>query len=284
MTHSELDLSSLRYDLHTHSTASDGTLSPEQLVARACEKGVEVLALTDHDTVRGIRSLLARDIQGIRLIGGTELTCLWGKRVVHIVGLNVDTESQELHQYLSEIDQLRVQRAQQIAQRLVKKGLPDLLPAAKDKADEGVIGRPHFAAAMVAEGIVRTEQQAFSQYLGTGKVGDVKMAWPTMEQAIEVIRQAGGIAVLAHPTKYRFTFTKIRELLTDFKAQGGGALEVSYIGISPSHQQELIKLALKHDLLISAGSDFHSPGQHWTEVGRFTPIKQSAPHILEYIL
>lgn len=278
----EVETPSLRYDLHTHSNASDGVLTPQALVARAIEREVDVLALTDHDTVAGLKAL--RDVEGITLINGAELTCLWGRRVVHIVGLGLDTESSRLLSYLDDIDRLRVERAGKVAQRLLKKGLPDLLPAASAKAAQGVIGRPHFAAAMVDAGLVKSEQQAFSHYLGTGKCGDVKMVWPDMAQAVAVIREAGGKAVLAHPTKYNFTFTKIRELLADFIAVGGEAMEVSYVGISPSHQVELIKLANKHNLLVSAGSDFHNPAHHWTDVGRFAPIRQPVTHIIDQLL
>jgi len=273
----------LRYDLHTHSTASDGALSPLALVERARERGVEVLALTDHDTVAGVQSLQG-EMGEMTLVNGAELTCLWGSRMVHIVGLRLDIGCDRLLRYLDGIDLLRQQRAEQVAVRLMKKGLPDLLPEAKANAADGVIGRPHFAAAMVMKGLVKTEQQAFTQYLGSGKVGDVKMQWPDMSEAISMISQAGGLAVLAHPTKYRFTFTKIRELLVQFKADGGHGMEVSYTGISPSHQLELIKLANKHELLVSAGSDFHSPAQHWTDVGRFMPVKQPVEHIISHLL
>jgi len=272
-----------RYDLHTHSTASDGTLSPAELVQRASEKGVEVLALTDHDTVAGVRAVLGQTGE-LRLIAGAELTCLWGKRMVHIVGLGLDIDSAALQAYLADLDLLRQQRAEKVAERLRKRGLPDLLPAARALAADGVIGRPHFAAAMVQQGLVRNEQQAFSLYLGTGKTGDVKMVWPDMAEAVAIIRDAGGKAVLAHPTKYRFTFTKIRELLADFVECGGEAMEVSYTGISPSHQLELIKLVEKFDLLASAGSDFHSPEHHWTEVGRFAPLRKPVPHIIDHLL
>lgn len=273
----------LRYDLHTHSTASDGALSPLALVERARERGVEVLALTDHDTVAGVQALQGQ-MGEMTLVNGAELTCLWGSRMVHIVGLGLDIDCESLLQYLEAIDLLRQQRAEQVASRLMKKGLPDLLADARANAAGGVIGRPHFASAMVERGLVKTEQQAFSQYLGSGKTGDVKMQWPDMSEAISVIAEAGGLAVLAHPTKYRFTFTKIRELLGQFKADGGHGMEVSYTGISPSHQLELIKLANKHELLVSAGSDFHSPVHHWTEIGRFMPIKQSVDHIIDHLL
>ncbi len=273
----------LRYDLHTHSTASDGALSPHALVERARQQNVQVLALTDHDTVAGVQALQGQ-MGDMTLINGAELTCLWGSRMVHIVGLRLDIGCPRLLEYLQGIDQLRQQRAEQVALRLMKKGLPDLLAEARANAAGGVIGRPHFASAMVERGLVKTEQQAFTQYLGTGKTGDVKMQWPDMAEAIAVITQAGGLAVLAHPTKYRFTFTKIRALMAQFKADGGHAMEVSYTGISPSHQLELIKLVNQHELLASAGSDFHSPAHHWTEVGRFMPLKQPVPHIMDHLL
>ncbi|MBY4677567.1 PHP domain-containing protein [Marinobacterium arenosum] len=272
-----------RYDLHCHSTASDGTLAPADLLARAEQRELEVLALTDHDTVQGCIELQALD-SPVQLVNGTELTCLWGRRVVHIVGLGVRLADAGLQEYLAGIDLLRQQRAERIAERLMKKGLPDLLSDARGQAAEGVVGRPHFAQAMVARGLVSSEQQAFKQYLGAGKTGDVKMDWPTLAQAVAVIRAAGGIAIVAHPTKYRFSFTKIRELVEDFKNCGGRGLEVSYTGISPSHHLELLKLVEQSGLLASAGSDFHSPGHHWTDIGRFMALRREVPHVLEYLL
>lgn len=272
------------YDLHMHSTASDGTLSPLDLLERAVQRSLQVIALTDHDTVEGVRQLIAEAPDKLTVIPGAEFTCVWRGRVVHIVGLGLSLESEVLQTYLKRLDLLREERAEKINQRLMKKNIPSLLGLVNERAENSVIGRPHFAQAMVELGIVNSEQQAFNQYLGSGKVGDVKVDWPELSDVLAVIRESGGLAVFAHPTKYKFTFTKIREFLADFAELGGEGIEVSYTGISPSHHHELIRMADMFDLKVSAGSDFHSPKHHWTDVGRFMPIKKDVPHVLDALM
>ncbi|MCP4594970.1 PHP domain-containing protein [Neptuniibacter sp.] len=272
-----------RYDLHCHSTMSDGSLSPEDLVQRAEARGLEVLALTDHDTIEGVYKLqeLRSDLH---FISGAEFTCAWNRRILHIVGLGFDSEAAELRQYFARLSELRKSRAEKIAAQLIKMGLPDLLEDAAAQSGGGSIGRPHFARAMVARKVVSNEQQAFKKYLGVGKKGDVKMEWPSLEEAVSVIRSASGIAVLAHPTKYKMTFTKIREAIADFVAVGGEGIEISYPGVTPDHQFHLIRIAKDNGLLISAGSDFHSPGQGWTDIGKYPPLKSEENHILSRLL
>jgi predicted metal-dependent phosphoesterase TrpH len=269
-----------KYDLHCHSTASDGALPPSELMALAKKNQIEVISLTDHDTLNGYAQLTDEDKEGIDIIIGTELTCLWNRRVLHILGLGLDMNSSQLQEYLRGVSELRVARARKVADQLISMGLPDLFEAAKEKAGEGVIGRPHFARVMFEQKLVSTEQQAFKKYLGIGKKGDVKMEWPTLEEAISVIHRAGGLAVLAHPTKYNMTFTKLRTVINDFVAVGGNGLEVSYPGMTPDHHFHLIRIAKDNDLLVSAGSDFHSPGHKWTDLGRYPVLKSTDNHIL----
>ena len=272
-------------DLHCHSNFSDGELSPAALVQRAREHQVQVLALTDHDTVAGLpQARLEAEHQGIRLINGTELTCFWGKRVVHIVGLGFDAENPQLTAYMDHLTELRNERALLIAQRLVKKGVPDLHDAAINLASGGQVGRPHFARAMVDAGIVSNDAQAFSRYLGAGKAGDVKVSWPEMNQGIECIKQAGGYTALAHPTKYNLTFTKIRLLVEAFSQAGGDALEISYPGVESGHILQLEKLATKHQMMVSAGSDFHRGCFHWSELGKYPQYITDNAHVLKYLL
>lgn len=271
------------YDLHMHSTASDGTLSPQMLLTRVEEAGLETIALTDHDTVAGVAELIAVETP-VHVIPGAEFTSMWNSRVVHIIGLGLQLESQKLSSYLHLLDQLRDERAEKIALKLQKRALPDLLPLVKEQAKGSVLGRPHFAKAMVELGLVQDEQQAFNNYLGSGKPGDVKVAWPSLAETVDLITSVGGVAVLAHPTKYKFTFTKLREFLADFVPLGGRGIEVSYSGLTPSHHHELIRLAGNHDMLVSAGSDFHSPAHHWAGLGKFMPIKKEIPHVLDVLL
>lgn len=264
-------------DLHCHSTASDGILSPTALVSRAKSAGVTLLALTDHDTVAGIDEAEAEArAQGLTLLPGIELTALWGRRVVHIVGLNVDRRATALVQAIRLRDQLRRDRAQQIAERLEKRGFAGALSGARAFAGEGVIGRPHFARWMVEAGHVSDSGKAFKRYLGAGKIGDVAVPWPDMAETISAIRSAGGAAVLAHPLKYGLTRTKLRALLADFCAAAGDAVEVVCGQQNPVQTREILSLLdqvtvpagePRGPLLASLGSDFHQPDQPWRALG-----------------
>lgn len=256
-------------DLHCHSTASDGALSPAALVARAAEKGVTHLALTDHDTISGLsEAASAARAHEIQLIPGTELSCLWKSRTIHIVGLDFDPAHPGLLAALDQQNENRWARARMIASRLEKLAVPDLLDRATVRAGGDVPGRPHFAEVLVEQGVVRNAAQAFKRYLGTGKAGDVKAYWPDLSEVVNWINAAGGIAVLAHPRKYQLTATKLRELTADFRRAGGRALEVSTSGQSSGDLGFLAELCRKEQLLASQGSDFHFPGAPWCELGR----------------
>lgn len=272
-------------DLHCHSFCSDGELSPTELVQMAVDKGIEVLSITDHDTVSGIsEARRAASESQIGFVPGTELTCFWGRRVVHIVGLGFDENNPDLLDYLAHLKKLRNQRAELISRRLVKAGLPDVLERAAELAGSGQVGRPHFAQALVESGAVSNEVQAFNRYLGAGKTGDVKVEWPDMAEGISVLKAAGGVAVLAHPTKYNLTFTKIRLLVDAFCEAGGSAIEVSYPGVESGHILQLDRLASKHNLMVSAGSDFHKQKFHWTALGKYPPFSSENKHVLTRLL
>ncbi|MBQ0783329.1 MAG: PHP domain-containing protein [Amphritea sp.] len=272
-------------DLHCHSCYSDGELTPAELLQIAAERGVKVFALTDHDTVAGVQELRAAAVDSpVKVLSGAELTCGWGRGMVHIIGLGFDETDSLLGEYLQGLDKLRLERAGLIAQKLVKRNIPDLLPRAIELAGAGQIGRPHFAQAMVEAGVVNNEAQAFNRYLGAGKVGDVKVEWPTMEQGINIIRQSGGVAVLAHPTKYNMTFTKVRIMIESFNEQGGDAIEISYPGIESGHTLQLDKLATKYEMMISAGSDFHKKQFHWTAIGKYPGYSSNNAHVLSKLL
>lgn len=255
-------------DLHCHSTASDGALSPEELVRRAREKGVTHLALTDHDTISGLGNAnkVARSV-GVSLIAGTELSCLWRSHTIHIVGLDFDTADTHLNAALERQNDNRWRRARTIAEKLGKLNIEDMLGKATFQAGGDVPGRPHFARVLVDEGAVKDSAQAFKRYLGAGKAGDVKGFWPSLEEVVCWITSAGGIAVLAHPRKYKLTATKLRALTSDFRNAGGKALEVSTSGQSSGDLGFLAELCRREDLLASQGSDFHFPGAPWCELG-----------------
>ncbi len=273
-----------RYDLHCHSTASDGALSPWQLLEVALEKQIEILALTDHDTVTGVNTLLAGALPDtLRLIPGVELTCLWEGRVIHLLGLGVNPDSEALLHYLDAVRRLRIERGKLITQRLLKFQLPDLYASACDIAGSEILGRPHIARAMVAAGVVASEQEAFKRYLGTGKPCDIKAVWPSLEEAVAVVATAQGVALIAHPTKYKMTFSKLRRLVTDFVAVGGQGIEVAYPGVTPDQQRHLLRIADQHEMMVSGGSDFHSPECGWTGLGKFPAMLNTDRHVLRHL-
>ena len=256
-------------------------MAPAELVRAAAAAGVQVLALTDHDTLDGLEE--ARQAAGevaIRLIDGVELTCLWNRRVIHLLGLGIDPRAPGWGDYLNTLRILRDRRAETIAARLVGRGLPDLLADARAVAGSAPVGRPHFAQAMLNRGLVGSMQQAFDSWLGQGQVGDVKAQWPELAQAVRQIKAADGYAVIAHPTKYKMTFTRLRALVADLLAAGGDGIEVSYPGVTPNHLRDLQQLADRQGLWVSAGSDFHSPSQRWTALGRFARFS-SERHLLK---
>jgi 3',5'-nucleoside bisphosphate phosphatase len=258
----------VKFDLHCHSHYSDGILSPEALVLRAKEHEVNVLALTDHDTIAGlILAQQAADNCGITLINGIEFSSCWGRGGVHIVGLGVDTEAMTLKIAIEQQHQARVIRAEQIAARLEKMGYSGVLEGAKTLAGNALVGRPHFAQYLVNIGVVNNINSAFKKFLGTGKSADVKFEWPDMSTVIHWIQEAGGVAVLAHPCKYELTRTKMCALIKDFKLQGGDALEVISGAQAWATTLDLARIAVANDLAASSGSDFHSPQQPWQELG-----------------
>ncbi len=261
------------FDLHTHSLSSDGILSPQALVSRANDRGVSVLALTDHDTLSGLAEAEAEaDRLGIRLINGIELSCLWQGLGVHIVGLNIDRHHPHMLAAVQAQEACRDRRAEMIAERLAKIGIPDALAGARAIAGDGIIGRPHFAQFLVATGVVPTINAAFKKYLGAGKIGDVKQFWPSVAEVVGWIVGAGGVAVLAHPAKYKLTRSKCCRLIEDFCDAGGLALEVISGRQSIDITRNMLQLTERYQLLASCGSDFHVPGQPWQELGGFEPL------------
>lgn len=267
-------------DLHCHSLASDGALSPQDLVTRAHERGVKVLALTDHDTTAGLaQARLQADSVGMKLVTGIEFSTQWRAYGIHILGLHFDEEHPAMKSAVARQQQARVTRSEQIAARLQKKGLPDLLADAVRCSESGVPGRPHFAQAMVEAGLVKDFQEAFKKYLGAGKAGDVKAGWPSVGEAVEWIREAGGLAVIAHPRKYDMTLTKLRALIEEFMAAGGQGIEVSVSGQKQGEIGLLVDLCRRSGLLASSGSDFHSPRFAWADLGSQARLPSDVPTV-----
>lgn len=255
------------YDLHCHSTASDGVLSPTDVVNRAAQKGVNVLALTDHDTVSGIsEAKKAACQQGITFINGVEISTLWENRAIHIVGLGFDETSEKLTALLTQQAVLRRQRAIEIGEKLAKVGVENAFEEAK-KLATGEVTRAHYARLLVQLGKVANENQAFKKYLSQGKSCYVKSQWCDIPTAIDIIHQSGGLAVLAHPLRYTMTTKWLKKLIADFKLWGGDALEVAGCGQTKEQRLLLARWAKENKLLSSVGSDFHFPCG-WIELGK----------------
>jgi len=259
----------LRPDLHTHTNRSDGALSPCALVERALDKGITHLAITDHDTISAYRELPPSELS---IVPGIELSTRWMKTGIHVVGLNLDVHHPLLRQGIETQQQARVERARQIAARLQKLGIPDLLAEVTQIAGTSTIGRPHFARVLVRHGHSKDMAAAFRKYLGNGKAGDVRQVWPSITDIIRLITEAGGTPVLAHPAGYKLTATKLRELVRDFCDAGGEAIEVVSGSQRPEVTKKLAALAKDHDLSASCGSDFHHPGNRWSDLGQFPAL------------
>lgn len=255
-------------DFHTHSLASDGALTPLELVRRAKAAGVRQFALTDHDTTAGYLSVRhMSEADEVGLISGVELSCRWATTTVHVVGLNFDADASQITAMVEQLTQAREERAKKIAMRLAGVGIDGALEGAKAVASESQIGRPHFATWMVEAGAVNSVTEAFDKYLGAGKIGDVKMFWPPLSDVVQAITQAGGVAILAHPLKYRLTGMKLRALINDFKAAGGGAIEVLNGRQPETDLQRLSQLAEGNGLMCSVGSDFHRDFEYGPKLG-----------------
>ncbi len=275
----------LKYDLHCHSHFSDGGHSPEELVGFAKQAGVDVLALTDHDTVSGLNSLheaIQKPEVNLQIINGIELSVRWKKYDIHVLGLNIDKDAPELLQLIEKQKNCRVSRAKQIAEKLEKIGLKDAYEKAKRLAAHGLISRPHFAAVLLEEGITSTMQQGFDRYLKRGKVAYIPTQWANLEEALRAVKAAKGVGVLAHPLKYGLTQSKLRELIETFKAWGGQGIEVISGEIMPDQVALLVKLCQQFNMYASTGSDFHHTMSSRIKLGgqgtlplNCTPIWQS---------
>ncbi|MCV3298060.1 RNase RNM [Pantoea ananatis] len=258
------------YDLHSHTRASDGLLSPQALVERAVDMRVGVLAITDHDTVAGVTEAqqTVRDQQlPLSVLAGVEISTLWENHEIHIVGLNIDIQHPVMTQFLAGQYATRLERAHRIAERLEKAQIPDALAGAMRLADGGMITRGHFARYLVEVGKANNMAQVFKNYLARGKTGYVPPLWCTINQAIDAIHHSGGCAVLAHPGRYGLSAKWLKRLVAFFSAAGGDAIEVAQCQQAPDERTTLAQYARDNGLAASQGSDFHQPCP-WIELGR----------------
>lgn len=273
-----------RYDLHTHSTASDGTLAPADLVHRAAGAGIGVLALTDHDETAGLsEAWLAAQECGIGLVAGIELSVSWSHQTIHVVGLQIDPETLVLQQGIRKAKEFRHWRGEEIARRLDKKGIPGALEGARRHATGAILSRTHFAQYLVETGHANSPREVFKRYLIRGKPGYVPGDWASLEEAMGWIRAAGGLAVIAHPARYRLSATRFRQLLGEFIELGGVALEV----ISGSHGRDdvlhMANLCRQQGLVASAGSDYHGPQNAYLDLGRLPPMPEGCQPIWDHV-
>ncbi len=262
------------YDLHCHSTASDGTLSSSALVARAARQGVHCLAITDHDDISGLaEARQAATGTSVRLVNGVELSALWNRRTVHIVGLFFDAGSSALQEALAAVRAARHQRADAIARALAQTGIGGALEGARRfVTNEALISRTHFARFLVDRGHVSSKQKAFDRYLGQGKPAYVPPPWPALADSIGTLHAAGGIAVLAHPGRYPLTDTAMRRLLSEFRDNGGDAIEVFSSSHTPPQNERFVEYARFYGFKASLGSDFHDPGESRIDLGALPPL------------
>lgn len=271
----------LIYDYHCHSTASDGTLSPTELVELAVSLGVQSFAITDHDTVASYEEAsLAAAAASLELISGVELSVLWERIELHMVGLGMDIYAPLFVDLIAQQQNARTERALKMGRKLDQvTGLTGAYEGACALAGSRAPGRPHFAQWLVAKKQVRDSEHAFNRFLKVGRSGFVSTPWVSLEKAVHVVTACGGVAVMAHPTRYRFTRTKLRRLLSQFRAFGGEGMEVALPRLAPAQEEMLYDCLVEFSLVASGGSDFHSPQQHWLALGRTPALRDGTPFV-----
>lgn len=268
-------------DLHSHSSASDGTLSPDALLALAFECGITTFAITDHDTLAGYLAVKQQVPKGMKLVCGVEISCnhilLGGygthqhvSKTIHVLALSVKDE-QRLENALQKVQQSRANRGRAMVQRLAQLCLADedvLWQQALQLADKPTsLGRAHIAQALCMLGVVKDTQEAFDKYLADGKSAYVSLDTPSMADTVALIHDCGGLAVLAHPTRYGLSATRVRRLIADFAAMGGDGCELPALSEPVSTRQMIDRQISTHNLLVSVGSDFHGSTMPWRRLG-----------------
>jgi predicted metal-dependent phosphoesterase TrpH len=265
------------FDLHNHSTCSDGLLSPTELIELAARTGADAIALTDHDTIDGLaEAQTAAKVTGIGFVPGVEISVSWGDTTLHVVGLQVDASAPSLAAGLEAIRTGRFARAEKIAAALAQLGIEGTFAGAYALAEnKQMLGRTHFARHLVQSGVVKDIQAAFDKYLAKGKPAYVSHRWASLEDAVRWIRESGGTAVLAHPGRYKLKPMMRDEMLADFKRLGGEAIEVVTGSHRPEEYAHWQRLALENGFLASRGADYHGPGESPAEPGTLPQLHGS---------
>ena len=264
-------------DLHCHSNISDGVLAPAALAARAKVNGVDIWALTDHDEIGGIGEArqAAADVE-LKYVPGVEISVTWAEQTVHIVGLHIDETSENLVRGLAATRSGRERRAKEIAEQLALAGIPGALEGAlKFVGNPNLISRTHFARYILEIGLCTDIGEVFRKYLTEGKPGYVPHRWASLQEAVSWIRDAGGIAVIAHPGRYKYSDLAFAELFGEFKQLGGTAIEVVTGSHTVDQYSQYAKVANQYGFLASRGSDFHGPGESRVELGALPPLPDS---------
>ncbi|RKF20399.1 PHP domain-containing protein [Alginatibacterium sediminis] len=273
----------MRIDLHSHTKASDGALTPQELIIRAHNMQLDIFAITDHDTTAGLGLAHAQNSgHAMRLINGVEISCAWHAFDIHVVGLNVDIEQAEFQAQLSEQREKRDIRAQEMGKRLAKAGIEGIYEAAKARAGEGSLTRAHFAQELVHRGHADNFQKVFDKFLSRGNTGYVPNQWMTIPEAITCIQAAGGVAVLAHPNHYQLSNKWLRKLVAEFASAGGNAVEIGLPQFPRDKQHWMADLVNEHGLYASLGSDFHQVSR-WRELGRGYALPEQSKSVMELL-
>lgn len=256
-------------DLHSHTFYSDGALAPDALIARAITNNLTHLAITDHDTTEAFEHITNLPEAGtLRLIQGVEVSTLWDQREIHIVGIGIDRHNLTLTSLLERQQQLRLQRAQEMDLRLQKAGITGLMSYLATLPCKA-ISRNHVAQFLIDRGIARSKDHAFKNYLTNKGKFSAAAQWCTISTAITAIKEAGGIAILAHPNRYNISNHKLKRLVAEFAEGQGEAMEVSYSNLDPNALAHMGALCAENNLWASTSSDFHTPVNQWMDLGKF---------------
>lgn len=272
-----------RFDLHMHSCFSDGFLAPTELVSKVFEAGITTFALTDHDTIDGVREAQKQAaLLGIECLSGVEISSKWRDTEIHIVALKIDINNEYLQEKLIEQKQRRRERAQLMSKELEKIGIKNAYEKVKERVGPVEIGRAHYAKLLIENGYGKDFQTIFKHYLTKGKPGYVSNQWPSLKEVLEWITTANGIAVLAHPGRYKLTANQLKHLLTNFKNEGGVAMEVVTASHNSQQIEQMAKLSDQFQLLASVGSDFHGEGVHAAKLGALSLLPSQCRPIWHY--
>ncbi|MDC3316049.1 PHP domain-containing protein [Candidatus Thioglobus sp.] len=274
----------MKADLHNHSYYSDGVLSPSEVVRLASKAGCDLFSLTDHDTTDGIaEAKLEADKVSLNLINGVEISAFWRNMAIHIIGLGVDINNDELQTGLEHNQELRKNRAEKIALSLWRSGIKDALEKAQSISGGHMLTRTHFAQMLIQEGYCKDMKSVFRRYLTGKKPGGIRVEWKDFDEVINWIQSAGGMAFIAHPFRYRMTHTKIKNMIKDFKEASGDGFEI----VNANSSEEEISLGNQwsedFDLLASCGSDFHGWPNQRVQIGNLSNMPNAKRAVWSYL-